>query len=71
MTLSGKNEMDSVVTGPGWGADVRLGCSQSRQSGSNVRVSVPLFSLTVLGGQMVYGFWEDMRIDIWGPRTGL
>ncbi|QOT19810.1 type IV secretory system conjugative DNA transfer family protein [Paenarthrobacter sp. YJN-5] len=25
---------------------------------------------TVLGGQMVYGSWEDMHIDIWGPRTG-
>lgn len=25
---------------------------------------------TVLGRQMVYGSWEDMHIDIWGPRTG-
>lgn len=25
---------------------------------------------TVLGKQMVYGSWEDMHIDIWGPRTG-
>ncbi|MDQ4490780.1 TraM recognition domain-containing protein [Sinomonas sp. ASV486] len=25
---------------------------------------------TVLGGRMVYGSWEDMHIDIWGPRTG-
>ena len=25
---------------------------------------------TVLGGQMVYGSWEDMHIDIWGPSTG-
>ncbi|KHL03217.1 type IV secretory system conjugative DNA transfer family protein [Sinomonas humi] len=25
---------------------------------------------TVLGGQMLYGSWEDMHIDIWGPRTG-
>ncbi|BCW12845.1 hypothetical protein NtRootA2_41270 (plasmid) [Arthrobacter sp. NtRootA2] len=25
---------------------------------------------TVLGGQMVYGSWEDMHIDVWGPRTG-
>ncbi|WP_139006911.1 type IV secretory system conjugative DNA transfer family protein [Arthrobacter crystallopoietes] len=25
---------------------------------------------TVLGGQPVYGSWEDMHIDIWGPRTG-
>lgn len=25
---------------------------------------------TILGKQMVYGSWEDMHIDIWGPRTG-
>lgn len=25
---------------------------------------------TVLGKQLVYGSWEDMHIDIWGPRTG-
>ncbi|WP_427136663.1 type IV secretory system conjugative DNA transfer family protein [Pseudarthrobacter sp. S9] len=25
---------------------------------------------TVLGGQLVFGSWEDMHIDIWGPRTG-
>ncbi|MGW5880215.1 type IV secretory system conjugative DNA transfer family protein [Nocardiopsis terrae] len=25
---------------------------------------------TVAGGQMLYGSWEDMHIDIWGPRTG-
>ncbi|MCQ9165494.1 type IV secretory system conjugative DNA transfer family protein [Arthrobacter sp. STN4] len=25
---------------------------------------------TVLGKQMVFGSWEDMHIDIWGPRTG-
>lgn len=25
---------------------------------------------TVIGKQMVFGSWEDMHIDIWGPRTG-
>ncbi len=25
---------------------------------------------TVGGGQPLYGSWEDMHIDIWGPRTG-
>ncbi|WP_427019535.1 type IV secretory system conjugative DNA transfer family protein (plasmid) [Pseudarthrobacter sp. P1] len=25
---------------------------------------------TVLGRQLVFGSWEDMHIDIWGPRTG-
>jgi type IV secretory pathway TraG/TraD family ATPase VirD4 len=25
---------------------------------------------TVAGRQMLYGSWEDMHVDIWGPRTG-
>ena len=25
---------------------------------------------TVAAGQQLYGSWEDMHIDIWGPRTG-
>ncbi|MFF7995074.1 type IV secretory system conjugative DNA transfer family protein [Kitasatospora xanthocidica] len=25
---------------------------------------------SVPGGQQVYGSWEDMHVDIWGPRTG-
>ena len=25
---------------------------------------------TTLGGQHLYGAWEDMQIDVWGPRTG-
>ncbi|MCY9785699.1 TraM recognition domain-containing protein [Nocardiopsis sp. EMB25] len=25
---------------------------------------------TVAGKQMLYGSWEDMHVDIWGPRTG-
>ena len=25
---------------------------------------------TVAGDQQLYGSWEDMHIDIWGPRTG-
>lgn len=32
-------------------------------------VGVPI-GITVGGGQRLYGSWEDMHIDIWGPRTG-
>lgn len=32
-------------------------------------VGVPI-GVTVRGGQPLYGSWEDMHIDIWGPRTG-
>lgn len=30
---------------------------------------VPI-GVTVAGGKPLYGSWEDMHIDIWGPRTG-
>ena len=29
-----------------------------------------LVGTTVNTGQKVYGTWEDMHVDIWGPRTG-
>lgn len=29
-----------------------------------------LIGRTVAAGQPLYGSWEDMHIDIWGPRTG-
>ena len=32
-------------------------------------VGVPI-GKTVRGGQPLYGSWEDMHLDIWGPRTG-
>ena len=32
-------------------------------------VGVPV-GRTVRGGQPLYGSWEDMHLDIWGPRTG-
>lgn len=32
-------------------------------------VGVPI-GVTVGGGQRLCGSWEDMHIDIWGPRTG-
>lgn len=29
-----------------------------------------LIGRTVRGGQPMWGSWEDMHVDIWGPRTG-
>ena len=29
-----------------------------------------LIGRSVHGGQPLYGSWEDMHVDIWGPRTG-
>lgn len=36
---------------------------------SATAVGVPI-GKTVRGGQPLYGSWEDLHLDIWGPRTG-
>ena len=36
---------------------------------STAPVGVPI-GKTVRGGQPLFGSWEDMHLDIWGPRTG-
>ncbi|WP_017558033.1 type IV secretory system conjugative DNA transfer family protein [Nocardiopsis baichengensis] len=41
----------------------------ARRLGVTESPGVPI-GRTVDGGQMLYGSWEDMHIDIWGPRTG-
>lgn len=36
---------------------------------SSTPVGVPIGRI-VRGGQPLFGSWEDMHLDIWGPRTG-
>lgn len=40
-----------------------------KPSKSDTAVGVPI-GRTVRGAQPLYGSWEDMHLDIWGPRTG-
>ena len=41
----------------------------SRDDPADRAVGVPV-GRAVRGGQPLYGSWEDMHLDIWGPRTG-
>ena len=42
---------------------------EKRSKKPDAAVGVPI-GRTVRGGQPLYGSWEDMHLDIWGPRTG-
>lgn len=69
-----RTRVDRAASYMGRGRDVE---SLSRKS---VRASAKRFGIdsalgvpigrTVGGGQLLYGSFEDMHIDIWGPRTG-
>ena len=41
----------------------------ARATKAATAVGVPI-GKTVRGSQPLYGSWEDMHLDIWGPRTG-
>lgn len=47
----------------------RSGAAEDAPARPVMPVGVPI-GITVGGGQRLYGSWEDMHIDIWGPRTG-
>lgn len=51
------------------GTDVRGATETANRLGVTGSPGVPV-GKTVIGKQMVFGSWEDMHIDIWGPRTG-
>lgn len=41
----------------------------AKRLGVEASAGVPI-GRSVGGGKLLYGSWEDMHIDIWGPRTG-
>ncbi|RRD47671.1 conjugal transfer protein [Arachnia propionica] len=41
----------------------------AQRLGVEKAIGVPI-GRTVKGGVAIYGSWEDMQVDIWGPRTG-
>lgn len=69
-----RSRVDRAATFMGRGSDVAdLTHKQARATAQRLGVSqapgVPI-GRTVSANQALYGSWEDMHIDIWGPRTG-
>lgn len=71
---AGRSRVDAAAQHMAKGRDLRAlslagATATAERLGVKGSPGVPV-GRTVLGRQMVYGSWEDMHIDIWGPRTG-
>nr|WP_188484823.1 TraM recognition domain-containing protein [Cellulomonas carbonis] len=69
-----RTRVDRAAAYMGRGRDVealtrRHAQASAKRLGVTASPGVPI-GRTVGGGQTLYGSWEDMHIDIWGPRTG-
>ncbi|MGL5829083.1 MAG: conjugal transfer protein, partial [Angustibacter sp.] len=69
-----KSRVDQAAQYLGRGKDIAALSAKSAQKtaerlGVTVGIGVPI-GRTVSTDSPLYGSWEDMHIDIWGPRTG-
>lgn len=69
-----RSRVDRAAAYMGRGRDVAEMSRKSAQEkaqrlGVTSSAGVPI-GRTVAGSQPLYGSWEDMHVDIWGPRTG-
>ena len=69
-----RTRVDSAAKYLGTGQDIESLTEKSARAtaerlGVTSAVGVPI-GKHVLTGKNLYGSWEDMHIDIWGPRTG-
>ena len=55
---------NAVAAAARWSGQTKPG-----KDASDRAVGVPI-GRAVRGGEPLYGSWEDMHLDIWGPRTG-
>ncbi len=70
----GRTRVDRSAQYMGRGRDVadlsrKSALEKAQRLGVADAPGVPI-GRTVASGQPLYGSWEDMHIDIWGPRTG-
>ncbi|UGQ11381.1 TraM recognition domain-containing protein [Yinghuangia sp. ASG 101] len=61
--LAQPHDLEHVTEAGARGIARRLGVPDAAAPGV-------LIGNTVRGGRPLYGSWEDMHVDIWGPRTG-
>ena len=73
-TRRARTRVDRAAAFMGRGKDVealsrKAATSAAARLGVTGTPGVPI-GRTVGGGQRLFGSWEDMHVDIWGPRTG-
>lgn len=69
-----RTRVDRAAAYMGRGRDVqaqgrKAATTTAKRLGVDQSPGVPI-GLTVGGRRQIYGTWEDMHVDIWGPRTG-
>ena len=69
-----RSRVDRAAPYMGRGRDVhdlsrKSAAAKAQRLGVTASPGVPI-GRSVAGGQVLYGSWEDMHVDIWGPRTG-
>src|SRR5690606_4798158 len=69
-----RSRVDRAARYMGRGRDVQ-DLTRKHAQGTATRLGVPSapgvpFGRTIARDEPLYGSWEDMHIDIWGPRTG-
>jgi type IV secretory pathway TraG/TraD family ATPase VirD4 len=70
---SRRTRVDRAASRMGRGRDLAsLTAKGARATASRLGVDSPGLPIgqTVLGGRALYSNWEDVSVDIWGPRTG-
>ncbi|WP_051209456.1 type IV secretory system conjugative DNA transfer family protein [Propionicicella superfundia] len=70
----GRSRVDRAASYMGRGRDIddltlRTAQEKARRLGVAATPGVPI-GRSVATGERLWGSWEDMHIDIWGPRTG-
>ena len=71
--MRNRTRVDRASTYMGRGRDIAdLGHKSATKKAERLGVASPGVPIgrTVSSGKWLYGSWEDMHIDIWGPRTG-
>ena len=64
------SQRNAAAAAARWNGGAKSGKrTASRDDPADRAVGVPV-GRAVRGGQPLYGSWEDMHLDIWGPRTG-
>jgi len=69
----GRSRVDRAASRMGRGRDLApIGRKQAQATASRLGVQSPglVIAKTVAGGRPLYQGWEDVSVDIWGPRVG-
>lgn len=70
-----RSRVDAAATHMGRGRDIEalslaaVSATNTRLGGPDAPPGLPI-ARTVAGGRTLYASWEDVAVDIWGPRTG-